>query len=97
MKKSLPQLILEHLFGRKYYFVVLKDLTGTKLPHYHVISSYVFLSRQDAQTYLDTNVRNASRSAEGVAIHSFRSKAPMISHYNPNRHLDYSQFEKQGI
>jgi len=89
MKKSLPQLILDHLFGRKYYFVALRILDGRR-PQVCQLCSYIFESRQLAQNYINTSVHLSAGAAKDVGIYSFRSRVPLPSDYNPNRHYIHS-------
>ena len=93
VRLSLFELILEHLFGRKYYAVIIHNtfLNSPKHPAPDEISSYVFHSRQLAQSYVEQNVPRTQGYAV-TNIVSFRSRKPLVSNFNPQRHLDFSKF-----
>jgi len=85
-------MIIDHLFGEKYYFVALKLKIDNVSPHRCILSSYIFRSKDDAEHYITTSV-SLNATYDEVGIYSFRSKTPLPGDYVRNRsHLDFSKF-----
>ncbi len=77
---TLPQAIMKHLFGTKYYCVVLKNplIFDNRGMNPASMSGYIFRKKDEARQYFYG--MKGSRSAQPVKIVSFRSREELTTH-----------------
>lgn len=85
---NLVEAIIAHIFGRKYYAVVLEDaqiFIDSKGNKPRSLSGYIFRSKEDARMYYYQ--MKSSRSKQSVEMVSFRSREEYRP-FNDNYKID---------